>query len=310
VHTSTREIQSSIAQAQSISWSSLKEKADFVFNCLHGGNGENGVVQGTLEMLDLPYNGPSVFASALCMDKYKTSKFLKAKGFETPQALLFAKEKFANGQTEELDSFIQQIKFPCIVKPHDDGCSVMVYSPHNELELQEALIEIFKHKEFALIEERIFGMELTVGVVGNEFPRALAPSESIAKGNILTSEEKFLPGAGENQTPARLSPEDILFVQRTVRDAFVALNCQGYSRIDCFFQTDDQSPTGKKRVVILECNTLPALTPATCLFHQAAEESLSPIQLLDEIIQLGFQAHQNSEVVSVDQALHNQKQNF
>lgn len=311
VHTSTREIQSNITQAQPISWSSLKETTDFVFNCLHGGNGENGVIQGTLEMLGLPYNGPSVFASALCMDKYKTSKFLKAKGFETPQALLLSKEKFTQGKaSEDLDTFFSHVKFPCIVKPHDDGCSVMVYSPNNELELQAALIEIFQQKEFALIEERIFGMELTVGVVGNEFPRALAPSESIAKGNILTSEEKFLPGAGENQTPARLAPEDILLVQRTVRDAFIILNCQGYSRIDCFFQTDAQSPTGKKRVVILECNTLPALTPATCLFHQAAEESLSPLQLLDEIIQLGLQAHKNSDVVSVDQALQNQNQSF
>lgn len=310
VHTSTREIQDNIAQAQPIAWSDLKSRADFVFNCLHGGAGENGVVQGTLEMLGLPYNGPSVFASALCMDKFKTTQFLKAKGFEVPQALLVSKKDFEESRTEALNAFVQQIKFPCIVKPHDDGCSVMVFSPKNDQELQTALQTIFAQKEFALIEERIFGMELTVGVLGNQHPQALAPSESIAKAAILTSEEKFLPGAGENQTPARLPKEDILLVQSVIRDAFVALNCQGYSRIDCFFQTESQSPTGKKRVVILECNTLPALTPATCLFHQAAEQGMRPMDLLDKIIELGFQAHPADEIISVDQALQNQNQRF
>lgn len=303
VHTSTREVHANLSSARPIAWSDLKNITDFVFIALHGGQGENGVVQGTLEMLGLPYNGPSVFASALCMDKFKTGNFLKAKGFEVPKSLLVSKSDF---NKESILSFIKTIGFPCIVKPHDDGCSTMVSSPKNDQELQEALQNVFKTKEHALIEERIFGMELTVGVVGNENPRALAPSESVAKAGILSSEEKFLPGAGENQTPARLLPQDIAMVQKTVRDAFVAMNCTGYSRIDCFFQTDQQSSTGKKRVVILECNTLPALTPATCLFHQAAEEGLRPMELLDEIIQLGFQAHKYDEIVSVDQILQRQ----
>ncbi|MFA5998489.1 MAG: ATP-grasp domain-containing protein [Candidatus Babeliales bacterium] len=308
VHTSTREVQANIAQAKAISWSDLKNITDFVFIALHGGPGENGIVQGTLEMLGLPYNGPSVFASALCMDKYKTGQFLRAQGFQVPQSLLLSKEEWQQKNMESVNAFTENVGFPCIVKPHDDGCSVMVFSPKNEQELQEALQAIFMQKQSVLLEERIFGMELTVGVVGNENPRALAPSESVAKAGILSSEEKFLPGAGENQTPARLSPEDIALVQKTVKDAYVAMTCAGYSRIDCFFQTAEQSPTGKKRVVILECNTLPALTPATCLFHQAAEEGLRPMDLLDEIVQLGFQAHQQDEVVSVDQILQSHKQ--
>jgi len=305
VHTSTREVQANLSRARPIHWSDLKGVADFVFIALHGGQGENGIVQGTLEMLGLPYNGPSVFTSALCMDKFKTGQFLKAKGFDVPQALLVSRDD--SDKDSIALAFAEQVGFPCIVKPHDDGCSVMVALPKNQQELREAMQIIFETKQHVLIEERIIGMELTVGVVGNEKPRALAPSESIAKDGILTSEEKFLPGAGENQTPARLAQEDILLVQKTVKDAFVAMSGVGYSRIDCFFQNEQQSSTGKKRVVILECNTLPALTPATCLFHQAAEEGLRPMELLDEIIQLGFQAHQHDEVVNVDHVL--QKQN-
>ncbi len=310
VCTSTKELTSRLSEAQLTPWSSLKSIADFVFLALHGGQGENGVVQGTLEMLEIPYNGPSIFASALCMDKFKTGQFLKAKGFDVPQAFLLAKKDFENKNLNALDQFLKQIQFPCIVKPHDDGCSVMVASPKNKEELFESLHAIFQEKDFALIEERLTGMELTVGVVGNKNPRALAPSEAIAQGGVLSIEEKFLPGAGENQTPARLPKEDILFVQNAVRDAYVAIGCVGYSRIDCFFQNEKQSLTGKKRVVILEFNTLPGLTPATCLFHQAAEEGLRPMQLLDEIIELGFQAHQHDKVVSVDAILQKQQEGF
>lgn len=300
---STAEIQAKLLESYAIEWSSLSTFVDFVFIALHGGQGENGVVQGALEMLGLPYNGPSIFASALCMDKYKMAQFLAAEGFDVPRSLLLSKLDYEQGNTGPLHEFIAQIGLPCIVKPHDDGCSIMVESPRDNEELQRALLTIFAEKSFALVEELIVGMELTVGVVGNDNPRALAPSESVARGSILSIQEKFLPGAGENQTPARLSPEDILLVQKTVRDAFVAVTCVGYSRIDCFFQNANQSPTGKKRVVILECNTLPALTPATCLFHQAAEEGLRPMDLLDEIINLGFAAHSKNEVVSVDEIL-------
>ncbi len=318
VCTSTVELTSRLSEAKFIPWSSLKSIADFAFLALHGGQGENGVVQGTLEMLEIPYNGPSIFASSLCIDKFKTGQFLKAQGFHVPQALLLSKQDFeimlgspiVVGDDKPLDQFMQQIKYPCIVKPHDDGCSVMVASPKNKNELLQSLQKIFKQKDFALIEERLTGMELTVGVIGNQNPRALPPSEAIAQGGVLSIEEKFLPGAGENQTPARLPKEDILLVQRTVRDAYVAIGCIGYSRIDCFFQNEQQSSTGKKRVVILEFNTLPGLTPATCLFHQAAEEGLRPMELLDEIIQLGFQAHQHDQVMSVDTILQKQQENF
>jgi UDP-N-acetylmuramate--alanine ligase len=303
VSTSTKELKTLLSQATPVKWSELKTLADFVFNALHGGPGENGIVQGSLEMLEIPYNGPSIFASALCMDKFKTTQFLKAQGFDVPESLLMAKKDFEQQNFVALDEFLAKISLNCIVKPHDDGCSVMVYAPKNKQELHQALATIFEQKDFALIEERIKGMELTVGVVGNKNPRALAPSETIAKAELLSIEEKFLPGAGENQTPARLAEEDLALVKRTIVTAYQALNCQGYSRIDCFFQNDLLSPTGKKRVVILECNTLPALTPATCLFHQAAEEGLKPMQLLDEIIQLGLQAHQPREIISVDQML-------
>ena len=134
-------------------------------------------------------------------------------------------------------------------------------------------------------------MELTVGVIGNTKPQALPPSQAICTGDILSIEEKFLPGAGENQTPAPLPTGTLTFVRKTIERAFESLNCKGYARIDCFYQSAFQSPTGNERLIILEVNTLPGLTPATCIFHQAAEMGMKPMEFIDRIIELGFEEH-------------------
>jgi len=144
-------------------------------------------------------------------------------------------------------------------------------------------------KKHALIEEYVKGIEITIGVIGNSTPRALPPSMSIASAGILSIEEKFLPGAGENQTPAPISKEATLLAQKTAEEAYTFVGCKGYARIDCFYQPKDISPTGEDRIVILEINTLPGMTPATCIFHQASEIGLQPMDFVDLIIQLGLE---------------------
>ncbi len=309
---STKEIEENINASATtggvrhVGWSDLSNLVDFVFIALHGSPGEDGTVQGALEMLRMPHNGSGVFASALCMDKFKTTQFLARKGFDVPKALLLSYDEWTS-KDAKLDLFLATISYPCIVKPHDDGCSVMVSSPKNRQELELALQEIFIQKKFALIEERIVGMELTVGVLGNDDAQALTPSQSVVKGDLLSLEEKFLPGVGENQTPALLSDDAIEFVRKTVAAMFNAAGCKGYARIDCFYQSAEQSVTGQHRVVLIEINTLPALTPATCLFHQAAEDGMRPMEFIDKIIEFGLQEHGQADIVSVDAALHIQK---
>lgn len=307
VHSSTREIMSNIADARKILWSDLPKLVDFVFIGLHGAPGEDGTVQGALEMLKIPYNGSGIFASNLCMDKYKTGQFLSKKGFHLPQAVLIEKSSWHESK-QQLDSFIDKVGFPCFVKPHNDGCSVGVACVKNKKQLEDAIESVLKFKDCVLVEEKVTGMELTVGVVGNEDVRSLVPSQAVAKGDLLSLEEKFLPGAGENQTPALLAKKDIIFVQHELENVYKAIGCKGYVRIDCFFQNKEQSQDGKQRLVIIEINSLPAMTPATCIFHQAAEEGLRPMDLIDEIIQLGLQEHQHSDVVSVDTALQVQQE--
>jgi UDP-N-acetylmuramate--alanine ligase len=310
VRNSTAEIVELLTPAQKIKWNDLPTIADFVFIGLHGGEGENGSVQGALEMLGIPYNGPSVLASALCMNKHKANQLLAMHGFDVPKNMLVTKEEWNNSaqilqqvQDERVKEIIATLPFPLIVKPHDDGCSVMVQKVTNNEELITAIELVLQEKDVVLIEECIIGMELTVGVIGNEHPRALPPSQAISAAGILSIEEKFLPGAGENQTPAPLPQATLEFVQRTMEKAYKTLQCKGYSRIDCFYQNSQQSPTGQERVVILENNTLPGLTPATCLFHQAAEIGLKPMDFIDTLITLGFEEHTPKQIIDAQQEI-------
>lgn len=302
VGNSTKEIKEGLTASMKIAWNDLTSHIDFVFIGLHGGEGENGCVQGTLEMLGIPYNGSSVLASALCMDKYKTNHFLRSQGFDVPAHYLIEKKAWLD-QRKEIAALYSAIPETStfIAKPYDDGCSVLVQKARNEDELVTAVNAIFNDgKSHALVEECIQGMELTVGVIGNAKAQALPPSQAVSSGDILSIEEKFLPGAGENQTPAHLPKETISFVQKIIEDVYTTLNCKGYARIDCFYQHARQSPTGFDRLIILEVNTLPGLTPATCIFHQAAEIGLKPMEFIDLIVELGCEEHSRRPVVATN----------
>lgn len=304
IKNSTSVIAELMTQDLKVAWSSLPENFDFIFNGLHGGKGENGAVQGMLEMLGLPYNGPGVLASALCMNKFKTNEFLKAQGFDVPSSVLITRTAWAQCAIENkkkllLEEKTQDINFPLILKPYDDGCSVLVSKIKNVHELEQAINQFFENaldKDTVMLEELIIGMELTCGVIGNDEITVLPPSRAITKNDILTMKEKFLPGEGENQTPAPLPASSIAFVQETLAAVYRSLGCKGYSRIDCFYQDASQSSTGNERVIVLEVNTLPALTPATCIFHQAAEIGLRPMEFINKIIELGIENHRKISV--------------
>lgn len=292
VQNSTKEIESSLEfaleknEAELLIWDDLSSKFDFVFLSLHGGEGENGTFQGALEMLKIPYNGSGVFTSSLCSNKFNTSKFLKERGFDVLENRLIEKKDWKSNKDILVYEIESQFNFPVITKPSDDGCSVMVYKSDNTFELIKHIEETLEKKDAVMIEKFAKDMiELTVGCIGNEFPQALVPTQTVSTKNVLSMEEKFLPGAGLNITPANISEEDIKIVQTKIEEIYTALDCSGYSRIDCFYDLDS------KKLYPIDINTLPALTPATCIFHQAAEMEMSPYDFLKKIIELGFEKH-------------------
>lgn len=283
---STRDIEEDLAaEAQRIPYESLKSRVDVVCLGLHGKYGEDGCIQGLLELLRIPYTGSGVLASALGMDKWTARKVLSISGVEVPRTLpVFKRQWDTASHTAIQDEVAGKIGFPCIVKPTREGCSTAVAKVASPEELPEALTAAFVWDDTALIEEFLTGMEVTCGVIGNDHPEALTPSETIPTTAILSLEDKFLYGQGENKTPARLPEEMLSKIRDTAVRTFQSLDLKGYARIDLFV-----TPEG--RVVVLEPNSLPGMTPSTVLFHQAAAAGITQSGLIDRVIQYAVEAH-------------------
>jgi D-alanine-D-alanine ligase len=314
-------------EAKPVSWESLRGAVDFVFLALHGRPGEDGTVQRLLEGLDLPYNGSKPAVCALLMDKYETHRFLQGRGYRVPPHVQVTRVAWRNSP----DMVRQMLEdtlgsFPWIGKPTDEGCSsgVRVLS---DWEAVAAYLEVlfretegipadyrerlgiqpgepFPPKERGLLEKYLHDrpgerwIEVTVGVItetdGDRVRyRAFLPSETVKEQAILRLEEKFLAGAGQNITPARLFPEDparnqaaLAHIQAAVEEIAAVIGIHGYARVDGFVQIIASS--NEVAFWTLEVNALPGLTPATVFFHQAALAGYTPLAILEHLMAEGY----------------------
>lgn len=282
---STRDIEEDLsAEATQVPYETLRDRVDFVYIGLHGKYGEDGCLQGLLELLRIPYSGSGVLNSALGMDKYVSRNVLAISGIDVPRTLAIPLGEWEKNRNAFLERIENEIGFPCVVKPTREGCSTAVKKIVSPEGIYEAVEDAFRWDPVALVEEFIIGIEITCGVIGNESPVALTPSETIPTDDVLSLEDKFLYGQGENKTPARVSEEMLRKIQDVAVQAYRALGLKAYSRIDMFVSNDG-------RVIVLEPNTLPGMTPSTVLFHQAAASGITQAGLIDQVIQFSLDAH-------------------
>jgi D-alanine-D-alanine ligase len=282
----TKDIEEDLSEeATHIPYEALKSRAEFIYIGLHGKYGEDGCLQGLLEFLKIPYTGSGVLGSALGMDKYTCRKILDLSGIDIPKTLPLTKRQWAPENSREvLDAIEKEIGFPCVVKPTREGCSTAVKKVVSSAGIPSALEDAFTWDNMALIEEFLDGIEVTCGVLDNDGPFALTPSETIPTQDVLSLEDKFLYGQGENKTPARVPDEILKKIQDVAVQTFQALDLKGYARIDMFVRKDG-------RIAVLEPNTLPGMTPSTVLFHQAAASGITQTELIDRVIQAGLKDH-------------------
>ncbi len=303
-----------------ISYTDLAGLVSEVFIALHGRPGEDGALQRELQKVNLPYNGSDADASSITIDKFRTNEILKAHGMLVAEHFLVQEAEW-NSQPDEVLRKAENIGYPLIAKPVDDGCSSAVKKLHNaddfrafarlifreddalDLGAAERLKikpkEEFPQKRQFLVESLISAngahtfLEITGGMLthreadGSVRYEVFEASEALSEGEVLSLEEKFLAGQGQNITPARYARDSQVRqrisdqVKAELEKAARALHVQGYCRIDAFVRVFD---TDRTEVIFIEVNSLPGMTPATCIFHQTAINGYKPYDFIEKIM--------------------------
>lgn len=307
-----------------LTYDALRQQADAVFIALHGRPGEDGEVQTHLDQLGIPYNGSGPQSAATTIDKYRTNEILAAHGLLTARHCMAFRDEWAKDPQAFVQEIEGQFAYPFIAKPSDDGCSSAVKKIRSRAELEAYIRQTFRSEDafladaaailrlipgeafprrtYFLIEElitangaahflEITGGMLTVKEGAQRRYEVFEPSEALASGEILSLEEKFLAGEGQNITPARFSPSAVEqariseAVRETLRRTAEVLDVEGYCRIDAFVRV---YADGRIETILIEVNSLPGMTPATCIFHQAALQHYTPYDFIDRILRYGM----------------------
>ena len=271
-------------EATRIHYEQLCSLIDFAFVALHGKYGDDGCVQGVLELLGIPYTGSGVLASAVCMDKHMAHRVLKQAGVEVARELLVEDLDWEEDPQGIRDQILEVVGLPCVIKPDREGSSIGVSVVSEQRQIDDALREAFAWDNLALVEERLEGLEFSCIVLGNDELQPLVPTETATTNEYLTYEDKYMPGQSQKITPARVSKELLSKIQEEVVKAYRALGMVNYGRIDGFLVDAD-------RVLITDPNTSSGMNPSSFLFHQAADIGLNPMMLFDRMIELALEAH-------------------
>lgn len=249
---------------------------DVVVPMLHGTFGEDGTIQGLLELADLPYLGAGVLASAVSMDKAMTKRLCKERGLPVVEHLTLTKGQF-DPQSLELP-----FPFPVFVKPANLGSSVGISKANNQDEFRKALKTALQYDSKIVVERGITGREFECAVLGGNPPLASVPCEIIPSQDFYTYEDKYLLNKAQIEMPAKLDAEQVAEVQRLSLACFDAVGCEGMGRID--FLMDSASG----QFYVNEINTIPGFTSIS-MYPKMLEHSGIPYSdLLDRLIQLAL----------------------
>lgn len=249
---------------------------DIAFLCLHGKNGEDGAMQGFLEVLGIPYTGSGVWASALAMDKAKAKDYYKTAGINTPTSLLLR-----SSEEKTLEEIVKAVGEQCVIKPTKEGSSFGSFIIKERAELEPALSQAFENYSEVLVETYLAGNEYTVAVLGNREPYALPVIEIVPRNEFYDFESKYAPGGSEHICPAPLDEAKTLLLQSLAIRAHLALECSGVSRSDFIMDKNGD-------FWILETNTLPGMTETSLLPDAAKAAGTAFPDLCTQLIEYAF----------------------
>ena len=261
-------------------------RLDCVFPVLHGAGGEDGTIQGLLELAGIPYVGCGVAASANSMDKSITKVLVDEAGVRQAKYYLALRYDFERGAEGVVRTAADQLgKFPVFVKPCSQGSSVGVAKANDMLELAAGLTEAFKLDDKVLVEEFIDGHEVECAVLGNRNPVASTVGEIAPTQEFYTFDAKYKDETSQLYIPAHITPQQIETVRQNALRVYAALGCRGLSRVD-FFVTHEGG-----EVVFNELNSIPGFTSISMYPKLFDHEGLHYPALLDRLITLALEEH-------------------
>ena len=262
----------------------VRERIDVVFPVLHGENGEDGAMQGLLQMAGIPYVGPHVAASAVAMDKTLTKLVVDQAGIRQAAWMLVRSSDVDMRLDWVMDQVEKKFAYPVFVKPAGTGSSVGVSKASDREALKIALIKATAYDAKVLVEEFISGREVEVAVMGNESPVASICGEIDSGADFYDYDAKYVTDTSVAYIPARI-PEDVEeFVREEAVKIYSAIGCQGLSRVDFFVTYEDN------RVVFNEINTLPGFTSISMYPKLFAASGIPYGQIIDNLLKLAQEA--------------------
>jgi D-alanine-D-alanine ligase len=271
----------SLGNPEKISFDHLKDMIDFAFPVLHGPFGEDGTIQGLFEMLDIPYAGCGVAASALAMDKVFTKEIWIRAGLPVCRHKSIDSSVDESEREEHLKTIAEELGFPIFVKPANMGSSVGVSRATDMKELIKSVAYALNYDHRIIIEEEINGRELETAVLGNNIINVASVGEIVAKGGFYDYDSKYKDGSTELTIPANL-PEDICGkIRELAKKAYMALDGKGFSRVDFFLDELNGN------VFINEMNTIPGFTRYSMFPGLWNDAGLGYNELIERIIELG-----------------------
>ena len=262
----------------------VRERIDVVFPVLHGENGEDGAMQGLLQMAGIPYVGPHVSASAVAMDKTLTKLVVDQAGVVQAAWHLVRRQDLEYHMDGMLDTLEKKFSYPMFVKPAGTGSSVGVSKAADREALRQALLAASVYDNKILVEEFIHGREVEVAVMGNENPVASVCGEIDSGADFYDYDAKYITDTSVAYIPARISAEAEEFVREAAVKVYSAIGCQGLSRVDFFVTYEGE------RVVFNEINTLPGFTSISMYPKLFAASGIPYSELIDELIKLAVEA--------------------
>ncbi len=253
---------------------------DVVFPVLHGTFGEDGTVQGLLELAGLPYVGAGVLGSSLSMDKDAMKRICRERGLPVVEYVTTIRSSM------DVDNILESVGLPAFVKPANLGSSVGISKAKTRAELRDALELAAQFDRKIIVERAIEGRELECSVIGNDDPMASLPCEVLPSREFYDYEDKYFLDSARFQVPAPLKPEETNTVRRLAVDCYRAVECEGMARVDFLLE----NATG--RIYVNEINTIPGFTSISMFPRMWAADGLPYPRLIDRLIQLALERHE------------------